>query len=117
MRLSRCARLLRSMHVAVSTRPAMILGRDDPLTFRGPPRICFKNLFVGSGGFKFRDEPISAAASRLQFRNFMWGALGRDVTSRPVAQHLVINVKNGRRKLLNLRQLVVSLQHTFGSMS
>jgi hypothetical protein len=95
----------------------MILGRDDPLTFRGPPRICFKNLFVGSGGFKFRDEPISAAASRLQFRNFMWGAFGRDVTFRPVAQHVVINVKNGRRKMLNLRQLVVSLQDIFGSMS
>jgi hypothetical protein len=115
MRVSRCSRLLRSMHMAVSTRPAIILGRDDPL--RGPSRICFKNLFVGSGGFKFRDEPISAAASRLQYRNFMWGALGREMTSRPVAQHVVINVKNGRRKLLNLRQLVVSLHDAFGDMS
>jgi hypothetical protein len=52
-RVSRCSRLLRSMHMAVSTRPAIILGRDDPL--RGPSRVCFKNLFVGSGGFKFRD--------------------------------------------------------------
>ena len=24
--------------------------------------VCFDNLYVGSGGFKFRDEPISAAA-------------------------------------------------------
>jgi hypothetical protein len=115
MRVSRCSRLLRSMHMAVSTRPAIILGRDDPL--RGPSRICFKNLFVGSGGFKFRDEPISAAASRLQYRNFMWGALGREMTSRPVAQHVVINVKNGRRKLLNLRQLVSSLHDAFGDIS
>ena len=88
-RVSRCSRVLRSMHMAVSTRPAIILARDDPL--RGPSRVCFKNLFVGSGGFKFRDKPISAAASRLQFRNFMRGALGRGTTSQPVAQHLVMS--------------------------
>jgi hypothetical protein len=47
----------------------------------------------------------------------MWGALGREMTSRPVAQHVVINVKNGRRKLLNLRQLVSSLHDAFGDIS
>ena len=115
MHVDRCLRLQNALHMTVATKPPLHVRNDEPFT--NGRRVCFDNLYVGSGAFKFRDEPISAAMPRRAFRDWMWSNLGRPPKPCLLKQQILVNVKLGRRKWLNFVELLAALHAEFSEQS